>query len=149
MIDGLSRRSSRRVSFDTATSRSSPTREGTLTPSFSAAPFKMSSGIGASLTRASSSALALSAARFEAHRFLIVGLSSASLSNAAFSPTISLGTAQRRAREFMAARLRIALGPSFFLATVRSNKPLERTGNHRGPRLAAARSSWPAVQRNR
>jgi len=29
------------------------------------------------------------------------------------------------------------------------NKPLERTGNYRGPRLAAAQSLWPVVQHNR
>jgi hypothetical protein len=32
---------------------------------------------------------------------------------------------------------------------VRSNNAFERTAKHHGPRLAAARSSWPAAQRDR
>jgi hypothetical protein len=32
---------------------------------------------------------------------------------------------------------------------VTSNNALERTVGHRGPRLAAARSSWPAAQLGR
>src|SRR5476651_2301050 len=33
--------------------------------------------------------------------------------------------------------------------TLTSNNALERTVNHRGPRLAAARAAWPAAQRDR
>jgi len=33
--------------------------------------------------------------------------------------------------------------------SMRSNYAFERTVRHRGPRLAAARSSWPAAQRDR
>jgi hypothetical protein len=34
-------------------------------------------------------------------------------------------------------------------AEMLANNALERTGEHRGPRLAAARSLWPAAQLDR
>jgi hypothetical protein len=44
----------------------------------------------------------------------------------------------------VAIAFEVAMGKS-----VTANNALERTGERRGPRLAAAWSSWPAVQRNR
>jgi hypothetical protein len=60
---------------------------------------------------------------------------------------VALGGQRRRLRgSSSVASLAQNLVP---IANVTHNKSLERSGKHRGPRLAAARSSWPPAQVNR
>jgi len=69
--------------------------------------------------------------------------------NSAATVLSQRGTRRRLSAILGASRVRATLARGAMVATLMPNNAFERTVGHRGPRLAAARSSWPAAQLGR